>query len=145
MLCTHESRVIGAAATTRRDMRNRHVQLLCSFIDPATAARALAIYVRHLFWSMPFNRVHAQIPVADGAQAYVELMGRIGFANEGTVHDHALIGGRPHSVVVMGLLRREFEAWIEVDEKQLSPYALGCGGDGCGWGRAHRPTKNGSK
>jgi len=120
MLCTRDSRVIGAAATTRRDMRNRHVQLICSFIDPATAALALAMYVRHLFWSMPFNRVHAQIPNVDGAQAYVDLMGGIGFVNEGTVRDHALIGGRPHSVIVLGLLRREFEAWTEVNEKRLS-------------------------
>lgn len=119
MLCLRGAEAIGVAATTRRDMRNGNVQLLCAFAEPKGSSLALAMYLRQLFWSWPFNRVHAQIPSIAGAPDHVQLLCSVGFQEEGVVRDHAVIDGRPVSVIVLGLLRRDFEAWCQTHETRL--------------------------
>jgi hypothetical protein len=120
MICTHDLKPIGAAATTERNNRSLNVQLLCLFVEPSEAALPLAAYVRHLFWSLPLHRVYVQMPRVRGADAYLQLLQACGFQNEGTVSEHAMIAGKPTDVAVLGLLRREFEAWCQEHEKRLA-------------------------
>jgi hypothetical protein len=120
MLCTHDSKPIGAAATTERNNRSLNVQLLCFFIEPSEAALPLAAYVRHLFWSLPLHRVYVQMPLVPGADAYGQLLQACGFQDEGRVSEYAMIAGKPTDVAVLGLLRREFEAWCQEHEKRLA-------------------------
>ncbi len=119
MLCTQDLKPTGGAATTERNNRSPNVQLLCFFIEPTEGALALAAYVRHLFWSLPLHRVYVQMPLVPGADAYVQLLQACGFQDEGTVSEYAMIAGKPTDVAVLGLLRREFEAWCQEHEKRL--------------------------
>lgn len=120
MICTREGVVVGAAATTNHDHRSLNVRLLCFFADPRAAVRPLAVYVRHLLWSSPVHRVHVQIPLLAGAEDYVALARGVGFVEEGTVRAYALIDGRPHDVMALGLLREEFTTWCETNEPRLT-------------------------
>jgi hypothetical protein len=120
MLCLRGSKPFGAAATNLRNNRSLNLRLVCFFADPARAALPLAAYVRHLFWSLPLHRVYSQLPVVGGATAYVRLLKRAGFQEEGVVHGHAVIGGRPRDLAVLGVLREEFENWCRENEKRLA-------------------------
>ncbi len=86
---------------------------------PGEASHPLAIYVRHLFWSQPLHRVYVQFPVAEDATDYIDLLKRAGFVDEGVVTGYALVRGQPSDVAVLGILRREFEAWCLQNEKRL--------------------------
>lgn len=120
MLCTCESRPVGAAATSMRNNRSLNLQLLCFFAQPEIASLALAIYVRHVFWSLPMHRIYVQMPLVPGADPYVQLLRSIGFQDEGVVRGHALIDGRTYDVTALGMLRKEFEAWCLQNENRLT-------------------------
>ncbi len=120
MLCMRGSKAIGAAATSQRNNRSLNVQLMCFFVRPAGAILPLAAYVRHLFWSLPLHRVYAQVPMIRGADAYVRLLQESGFRAEGIVSGHGMVAGRPVDVAVLGLLRRELEAWCHEHEQRLA-------------------------
>jgi hypothetical protein len=120
MVCMHESTPVGAAATTSRNRKSLNLQLVCVFAHPGRAAVPLAVYIRHLFWTMPLHRIYVQMPLVAGADAYVSLLTSVGFVEEGVVRGHALVAGRPVDLKVMGLLRREFEAWCREHESRLS-------------------------
>ena len=111
---------IGAAATTLRDQRSLNLQLMCFFNQPARAVKPLAVYVRHLFWSVPLHRVYVQLPLVAGATSYIRLLAGAGFKQEGVVRGHALVDGRARDVAVIGLLRRDFEAWCRENESRLA-------------------------
>jgi hypothetical protein len=120
MLCFKERKPVGAAATTLRDQRSLNLQLMCFFAQPARAVAPLAVYVRHIFWSTPLHRIYVQLPVVAGATAYIRLLTAAGFQQEGVVRGHGLVGGRPTDVAVIGLLRRDFEAWCQENEIRLA-------------------------
>lgn len=120
MLCTRDSKPIGAAATTERNNRSLNAQLMCFFAQPSEAALPLAAYLRHVFWSLPLHRIYVQLPIVRGADAYVDLLKRSGFQEEGVVIGHGMVAGNPTDVAVLGLLRREFEGWCHEHEKRLA-------------------------
>lgn len=119
MLAMRGTEAAGAAAFGARNHRDLHALLLGFFREPSAAMLPLATYVRHVFWSLPLRRLHVQLPLIDGAAEYVSLFGRIGFVQEGILQGHALIGGRPCNVAVLGILRPEFEAWCRNHERRL--------------------------
>ena len=120
MLCLRRSTPVGAAGTTSRNRRSLNLQLACFFVQPARAVLPLAGYLRHLFWAMPIHRVYVQLPAVVGVRSYVRLFREVGFAEEGVVRGHALVGGRPRDVVALGILRKEFEAWCAINESRLA-------------------------
>lgn len=120
MLCFNDRGPVGAAATTLRDQRSLNLQLMCFFNKPAEAVKPLAVYVRHVFWSSPLHRVYVQLPLLAGATAYIRLLLGSGFQQEGVVRGHAYVDGRPRDVAVIGLLRRDFEAWCRENELRLA-------------------------
>ncbi len=120
MLCTRDSKPIGAAATTQRNNRSLNLQLLCFFAKAESASLALAIYVRHIFWSLPMHRIYVQMPLVRGAESYVRLLESVGFVEEGVVSGHAKIDGRTYDVTALGILRRELEAWCLQNENRLA-------------------------
>jgi len=120
MLCAYEGEFIGAGAFAARSNRDLNAILVSFFVEPSTATQALAMYVRHLFWSWPFHRLYAQLPLVDGGAGYLALLTAIGFVEEGVVPEHALIAGRPCDVAVLGILRREVEAWCQANESRLA-------------------------
>ena len=120
MLCLRGSKPVGAAATNLRNHRSLNLRLVCFFADPVRAALPLAAYVRHLFWSLPLHRVYSQLPMVGGATAYVRLLKGAGFQEEGVIRGHAVVGGRPRDLAVLGVLREEFETWCRENEKRLA-------------------------
>ncbi|MDP2317073.1 MAG: GNAT family protein [Pseudomonadota bacterium] len=69
--------------------------------------------VRHLvdraFGGTSLRRLVAY--VHDQNEASCRLLARLGFAREGVLREHYVIGGQPADEVVYGLLRREWEGW----------------------------------
>lgn len=120
MLCLRGSKPVGAAATNLRNNHSLNVRLICFFAEPVRAFLPLATYVRHLFWSLPLHRVYCQFPMVAGATAYVRLLKGAGFQEEGVIRGHALVGGKPCDVAVLGLLRVEFESWCRENENRLA-------------------------
>ena len=120
MLCHRRGRAFGAAATRARDQRSANLVLMCFFNQPATAVLPLAVYVRHLFWSAPLHRVYLQLPLIAGAASYIRLLTGAGFQEEGVVRGHGLVEGRPSDVALLGILRRDCEAWCQENESRLA-------------------------
>jgi hypothetical protein len=120
MLCLQGRKPVGAAATTLRDQRSLNLQLMCFFTQPARAVAPLAVYLRNLFWSSPLHRVYVQLPLVAGATSYIRLLTGAGFQQEGVVRGHGLVRGRPCGVALLGLLRRDFEAWCQEKESRLA-------------------------
>lgn len=120
MLCLRDSKPIGAAATSLRNNHNQNLRLIGFFADPVRAALPLAAYVRHLFWMLPLHRVYCQFPMVVGAATYVRMLKEAGFQEEGMIHGHALVGGKPCDVAVLGVLRDEFEIWCLENEIRLA-------------------------
>jgi hypothetical protein len=120
MLCLDGPRPVAGAATTQRNRRSLNLQVLFCCIDPSRSALPLAMYVRHLIWSIPLHRLYVQLPLIKGADDYVAMFEAVGFTREGIVGGHALIDGRPTDVMALGLLRREFEDWCRTNESRLS-------------------------
>jgi hypothetical protein len=110
----------GFATTALPNVRALHAAFTALFVEPSEARLPLAMYVRHLFWSFPLHRLHAQIPDLDLTREYVELLTSVGFAVEGRLVDHSHIGGQTFDVVALGLLRPDFEAWIASNEPRLT-------------------------
>jgi hypothetical protein len=120
MLCWQDSIPIGAASTGQRNLHSENVRLTCFFAEPAHAALPLAAYVRHLFWRVPFHRVYCQFPLVARGAEYVDLLKACGFREEGIIRGHALIGGNPYDVAVLGVLRDEFDIWCRENETRLA-------------------------
>jgi len=120
MLCYHGTIPFGAAAYSLRNNHNLNLKLTCFFLQPELATLALAVYVRHLFWSLPMHRIHGQLPLVEAGPDYVRLLKAIGFREEGVVRGHVIVGGQPHDLAVMGVLREEFEDWCLTNESRLA-------------------------
>jgi len=56
--------------------------LLAFFREPEAATLALAMYVRHLFWSFPVQRLYTQFPLVGTGAAYLALYEAAGSAHK---------------------------------------------------------------
>ena len=59
-------------------------------------------------------------PVVDAGPAYVSLLRAVGFREEGVVRAHALMRGQSCDLAVLGVVREEFEAWCQTNERRLA-------------------------
>jgi hypothetical protein len=119
LAATRDGELFGVGTTALADVKSLHASFTSLFVDPPAARTPLAMIVRHLFWSFPINRLHVQIPAMDLTREYVELYTSVGFVDEGRLVAHALVGGQPFDIAVLGLLRRDFEAWTDAEEPRL--------------------------
>jgi hypothetical protein len=111
---------IGMGTTALANLKSLHASLTAMFVEPPTATLPLAMYIRHLFWTFPLHRLHAQIPAMDLTHEYVELLASVGFTDEGRLVDHVMIGGQSFDMVALGLLRADFERWCDEHEPRLA-------------------------
>ena len=110
MVAEREGRVTALLTTALPDLRASQAYLLVLMSDIADTQTAALLYVRHVFWSFPLQRLHAQVPQLDVTTQHVDLLASIGFVQEGTYPAHALVDGDPCDVMILGLLREDFEA-----------------------------------
>jgi hypothetical protein len=110
----------GVATTFATNVKNGCANLVALFVDPANAALPLALYMRHLFWSFPINRLYAHIPDMDMTREYIDLYQAAGFVDEGRLVKHAVIGGHEFDVVTLGLLRSDLAEWCRANEPRLA-------------------------
>ena len=115
-----DDEMAGFATTALPNVRALNTGFTALFTDPAVAIVPLSMYVRHLFWSFPLHRLHAQIPDLDLTREYIDLLTAVGFEVEGRLVDHAHVAGQSFDVVALGLLRSDFEAWIAAHDPRLS-------------------------
>ena len=111
---------IGMATTSLADVTSLTARVLAMFVEPPTATAALALYVRHVFWTFPLRRLHAQVPVLDLTREYLELYGSAGFLDEGRLIDHVVVAGQSFDVAALGLLRGEFDDWCAARMPELA-------------------------
>lgn len=114
------SECIGMATTALPNIKALHASLTTLFVEPAESTLPLAMCVRHLLWMYPLHRLYAHIPAMDLTREYVELLRSVGFVEEGTLKDHAVIGGQRFDMVALGLLRQDFESWAQAHEPRLA-------------------------
>jgi hypothetical protein len=119
-LCLRGSDPVGAAATALRNQRSLNLRLIAFFAEPAAATLPIAMYLRHIFWTLPMHRVYIQLPIVAGSEDYRRSLGEAGFQEEGVVRGHGIVGGNECDVVALGLLRAEFEAWCQQNESRLN-------------------------
>ena len=120
MAIVRDEQCLGMATSGLANLRSLHASVLALFVDPSDAASALALYVRHLFWNFPLRRLHAQVPLMDLTEDYVDLYSRVGFRDEGRLSAHAVIAGKAFDVATLGLLRTDFEDWCDQHEPRLA-------------------------
>lgn len=111
---------IGVATSALPNLKALHAGFTALFVDPATATTATAMCVRHLFWTFPLRRLHAQVPDLDLTREYIDLLTGIGFQLEGRLVDHLQVGGQTFDTVMLGLLRTDFDDWCDANEPRLS-------------------------
>lgn len=120
LAAVRDNECIGVCTSALADVKAMHTSFTTMFVEPAEATLALAMCVRHLFWSFPVRRFHAQIPDTDLTREYVGLLESVGFVDEGRLRQHAIVGSQPFDVVSLGLLRADFEQWCEREEPRLA-------------------------
>lgn len=118
MVATRDGRPCGVLLNTETDLQSLNCRLVALFSRPERSRLPLALYLRHLFWSLPLHRVYARVPapLEDCERLYESL----GFACEGSLAAHQLHAGRLVDVRLLGLLRRDFDAWCEEREPWLA-------------------------
>lgn len=120
MACTRQGVDFGLCFTALSNLHSLNGYLLALFEEPRQAGPALALYVRHAFWSFPLRRFYVQFPLTDPPHGYEQLYPAAGFAAEGVMAGHALLGGREHDVATFGLLRSDFDRWCQQREPRLA-------------------------
>jgi hypothetical protein len=120
LLILRDGEPFGLATNALGSPRVLNGYLLAFFREPEAATLALAMYVRHLFWSFPVQRLYTQFPLVGTGAAYLALYEAAGFQSEGVLRQHALIAGRPCDVGVLGSLRPEFEQWWSERDGRLA-------------------------
>ena len=111
---------IGAAATGLTNLVSLNTFLLAMFVDPGAASIPLALVTRHLFWSFPLERIYVQFPLLEETGPYGQLYESAGFQREGVMRKHQAVGGQRHDVVVLGLLRSDFDRWWAERDQRLA-------------------------
>ncbi|WP_406317642.1 GNAT family N-acetyltransferase [Streptomyces sp. NBC_00118] len=70
------------------------------------AAEAVVMLLRHMFDERRFHKCEARVFAHN--EASLAFQRRLGFVEEGRLRDHLFRGGRPHALVLLGMLGREF-------------------------------------
>lgn len=117
LVCRSNRAVEGFLFNARTDVGSLNTCLVGLLRDPVANTGALQLYVRHLFWSYPLHRVHAEIPAF--AEAWLAALELTGFRREGRFVEHVSLGGRRHDAAALGLLRRDFDAWARAEAPDL--------------------------
>jgi RimJ/RimL family protein N-acetyltransferase len=105
-------RLIGSCQLNRIDRRNRACELQIRIGDADAQGRgygteALRQLLAHAFGPLGMERVG--LHVLDGNEAALRAYEKVGFSREGVLRGAALIGGDRRDLVLMGILRSEFE------------------------------------
>jgi len=120
MMCGRHGTPFGLCLLNVQQLKHLNAYLVALFETPATAHRSLALYIRQVFWFYPLHRLYAQLPSLPEMQPHIDLLAGVGFQREGVLAGHAEVGGRPVDVVVLGLLRDEFDVWCATNDPRLS-------------------------
>jgi RimJ/RimL family protein N-acetyltransferase len=111
---------IGFCFLSILQVKDLNAYLIALFTEPAKSGKALALYIRHAFWSYPLHRLYTQLPSSAMTAAHIGLLTSGGFEREGVLREHITTDGDPRDAVVLGILRDEFEAWCVETEPRLS-------------------------
>lgn len=110
----------GAFWTALPNVSNLNALVVTLFEDLDRGGVALALYIRHLFWSFPLHRLYTHVGALDRGSGYSAIYEGIGFKREGILKEHALLAGRRQDIVVYGLLREEFDRCMLAFDPALS-------------------------
>jgi hypothetical protein len=119
LVCVRAGDPVGMCFMNVAQFKNLNAYLVALFVQPEEAALPLALYIRHAFWSFPLHRLYVQLPATAAAIPHLETLERVGFQREGTLVAHVKAARGPQDVIVVGLLRDEFERWCKQNEPRL--------------------------
>jgi hypothetical protein len=120
MLCCQAAEPVGACLMTVGQLKNLNAYLVAVFDEPVSAVGALALYIRHCFWSFPLHRIYTQLAMTQAVKPHIDLLLRAGFKLEGTLVGHISSADGPLDAVVVAILRDEFEGWCLENRPELS-------------------------
>ncbi|MEA2682380.1 MAG: hypothetical protein QOK05_708 [Chloroflexota bacterium] len=109
MVLLQEEQPVGAALIAPADTQHLNGRLVVLAGEPRRCTDALALYIRHAFWSHPIHRLYAIAP--RGYTSHLELLRGCGFVDEGRLLGHLRVGARMQDLDVLGLLREDFDRW----------------------------------
>ncbi len=105
-------RLIGSCQLNRIDRRNRTCELQIRIGDPDArghghGTEAVRLLLRHAFGPLGMDRVGLHALATN--EAAIRAYEKVGFEREGVLRGGALIDGERVDLVLMGILRDEFE------------------------------------
>jgi hypothetical protein len=118
MVCLHNEQPLGIMLTSVTDLQNLNARLIALFEDLQDARVPLLLYVRHLFWNFPLQRIYVQILAS--RESYIQLYQSVGFQQEGILPNHLILAGSAYDVVMLGLLRQDFDLWCLQNDQRFS-------------------------
>jgi hypothetical protein len=120
MMCMRNGSPSGLCLMNVGQLKHLNAYLVALFEEPSSADRLLALYIRQAFWLFPLHRLNAQLPSRPEVQPHIDLLLRAGFQNEGVLKGHIEVDGQLSNVVVLGMLRDDFDAWCAINDPRLS-------------------------
>lgn len=118
MVGTFRSTPVAALFNVRTDPQNLNTRLVPVLTDFVSTVGVLALYVRHLFWTLPLQRIYAKFLV--DLSEYEGVLRAAGFKKEGVLVEHQIYAGKRCDVAMFGLLRTDFESWCAEHDPELS-------------------------
>jgi RimJ/RimL family protein N-acetyltransferase len=105
-------RLVGSCQLLGLDARHRSAELQIRIGEPDARGRglgteAVALLLRHAFADLDLHRVSLHVFASNAAA--LATYERCGFVREGVLREAAMLDGRRDDVVVMGVLRRDWE------------------------------------
>jgi len=117
--CFADARLIGLCFMQVGQLRNLSAYLVAAFAEADEAGVALALYVRHAFWTYPLNKLYTHVPDHPASRPYAATLTNSGFQQEGKLVAHVTAGDQAHDALLFGLLRKDFETWSARHEPRL--------------------------
>ncbi len=119
MLAVARGNPAGMMCTISGNPTSLSARLLVLFSEPGEAITPLALYIRHLFWGSPLQRLYFSCPSTPPTGSYLQVLTSVGFQVEGVLPSYALIADERRDVTVMGILREEFVTWAPTHDERL--------------------------
>lgn len=109
---SHDRKLVGFVFLFDIDWLNRVAEFGILIGDrrrqgKGLAREALALMAHHAFRALNLHRIFLRVPRYN--RRALKLYRRFGFVEEGRLRQHVFLGRRHHDVLIMGLLRREYE------------------------------------